>query len=91
MEINTHRRQMMVAAPAAKTENAPVIQPIDPVRVLAGTTQHAAPAGELHAKLQAMPEIDSDRVAAAKAEIQAGKITLNTADIAKAMLNFHRS
>ncbi|ELI7953335.1 flagellar biosynthesis anti-sigma factor FlgM, partial [Yersinia enterocolitica] len=45
----------------------------------------------LHAKLQKMPEIDSERIATAKADIQAGKIKLNTADIAQAMLNFHRS
>lgn len=91
MEINAHRRQMMVAAPTAKTENAPTIQAIAPVRAVVGTTQDAASAGELHAKLQAMPEVDSDRVAVAKADIQAAKIKLNSADIAKAMLNFHRS
>ena len=91
MEINVHRRQMMVAAPAAKTENAPAIQAIAPVRAVVSTTQHAASAGELHAKLQAMPEVDSEQVAVAKADIQAGKIKLNSADIAKAMLNFHRS
>ncbi|CNH03980.1 flagellar regulatory protein [Yersinia thracica] len=91
MEINAQRRQMMIATPTAKTENAPTIQAIAPVRAMASTTQHAASAGELHAKLQKMPEVDSERVATAKAAIQADKITLNTADIAKAMLNFHRS
>ncbi|MFL4556613.1 flagellar biosynthesis anti-sigma factor FlgM [Yersinia kristensenii] len=91
MEINAHRRQMMVAAPTAKTENSQSIQAIAPVRAVVGTTQHAASAGELHAKLQKMPEVDSERVATAKADIQADKIKLNTADIAKAMLNFHRS
>ncbi|EOV4174567.1 flagellar biosynthesis anti-sigma factor FlgM [Yersinia enterocolitica] len=91
MEINAQRRQMMIAAPTAKTENAPAIQAITPVQAVAITTQQAASAGELHAKLQKMPEIDSERVATAKADIQAGKIKLNTADIAQAMLNFHRS
>ncbi|HEN3250394.1 TPA: flagellar biosynthesis anti-sigma factor FlgM [Yersinia enterocolitica] len=90
MEINAQRRQMMIAAPTAKTENAPAIQAITPVQAVAITTQQAASAGELHAKLQKMPEIDSERVATAKADIQAGKIKLNTADIAQAMLNFHR-
>lgn len=91
MEINAHRRQIMVAAPAAKTENSQAIQAIAPVRSVVSTTQHAASAGELHAKLQKMPEADSERVAMAKADIQADKIKLNTADIARAMLNFHRS
>ncbi|MDN0122242.1 flagellar biosynthesis anti-sigma factor FlgM [Yersinia aleksiciae] len=91
MEINIHRRQAMVAAPTANAENAKVIQPIVATRAIANSTQQGASAGELHAKLQAMPDVDSERVAAAKADIQGGKITLNTADIAKAMLNFHRS
>lgn len=91
MEINAQRRQMMIAAPTGNTENTSSIQAITPVRAVVSTTQHAASAGELHAKLQKMPEIDSERVATAKADIQAGKIKLNTADIAQAMLNFHRS
>ena len=91
MEINAHRRQAVVATPTATTENSQVIQPIAPVKAMANTPQHGAVAGELHAKLQAMPDIDSERVAVIKADIQAGKIKLNTAEIAKAMLNFHRS
>ncbi|CNK97174.1 flagellar regulatory protein [Yersinia frederiksenii] len=91
MEINTHRQQMMVAAQVAKAENAPAIQAIVPIKAIADITQHSASTAELHAQLQAMPEVDSQRVAAAKADIQAGKVTLNSADIAKAIINFHRS
>ncbi|CFQ44315.1 flagellar biosynthesis anti-sigma factor FlgM [Yersinia bercovieri] len=92
MEINAHLRQAVVTTPTATTENPQAIQPIAPVKAMENTPQHGgAVAGELHAKLQAMPDIDSERVTAIKADIQAGKITLNTAEIAKAMLNFHRS
>ncbi|ELI7949815.1 flagellar biosynthesis anti-sigma factor FlgM, partial [Yersinia enterocolitica] len=35
MEINAQRRQMMIAAPTAKTENAPAIQAIAPVQPVA--------------------------------------------------------
>jgi negative regulator of flagellin synthesis FlgM len=91
MEISVNRRQVMIAVPTAKAEDSQSIQAITPVKGVAGTTQRAASAGELHAKLQAMPDVDNERIAAVKADIQAGKIILNAADIAKAMLNFHRS
>ncbi|AJJ10086.1 flagellar biosynthesis anti-sigma factor FlgM [Yersinia rohdei] len=91
MEINTHKQQMMSATSVAKNENAPVIQAIAPIKAIADTTQHTASTADLHKQLQAMPEIDGERIAAAKAEIQAGQIQLNSADIAKAMINFHRN
>ncbi|WP_145576301.1 flagellar biosynthesis anti-sigma factor FlgM [Yersinia alsatica] len=91
MEINANRQQMMVAKPIAKNENAPKVQAIAPINAIADTMQHSASTAELHQQLGAMPEIDTNSIAAVKADIQAGKITLNSADIAKAMINFHRS
>lgn len=91
MEINANRQQMMVAKPIATNENAPKVQAIAPINAIADTTKHSTSSAELHQQLSAMPETDNESVTAAKADIQAGKITLNSADIAKAMINFHRS
>ncbi|SFN35331.1 flagellar biosynthesis anti-sigma factor FlgM [Izhakiella capsodis] len=41
-------------------------------------------------QLQEEPEIDQQKVAACKAELQAGNLTVDTDELARAMMDFHR-
>lgn len=87
MEINPHRRQTVVAQPIS-TNTVSLVKVIAPIKPIANDSQHST--GDWHAKLAAMPEVDRERVALTQTAIQTGEITLNSADIAKAILNVHR-
>ncbi|WP_145480701.1 flagellar biosynthesis anti-sigma factor FlgM [Yersinia similis] len=87
MEINTHRRRPFIVQPVS-TDTQSAVQAIAPIKAVVNDNNYAT--SDLHAKLDAMQEVDSKTVDAAKAAIQAGKITLDSAAVARAILNFHR-
>ncbi|WP_145476489.1 flagellar biosynthesis anti-sigma factor FlgM [Yersinia similis] len=87
MEINTHRRQPFIVQPVS-TDTQSAVQAITPIKAVVNDNNYAT--SDLHTKLDAMPEVDSEKIDAAKAAIQAGKITLDSAAVARAILNFHR-
>ncbi len=86
MEINTHRRRPYVAQPVS-TDTVSAVKAIEPIKAVTNNPHYAT--SDLHAQLDAMPEVDSEKVDAAKAAILAGRITLDSAAVARAILNFH--
>lgn len=86
MEIKTHRRQPYVAQPVS-TDTVSAVKAIEPIKTVTNNPHYTT--SDLHAQLDAMPEVDSEKVDATKAAIQAEKIILDSAAVTRAILNFH--
>lgn len=87
MEISRHFKPSL----ATITDTASV-RPASPRSTVQPAARQAEslPLEQMHEALQAMPEVDLDRVAAIKQALQRGEISTDVGELASSMLSYHR-
>lgn len=87
MEISRHFKP---AIPTPTETASPRPANARPAAPLASRQVQSLPLEQMHDALQAMPEVDIDRVAAIKQALQRGEISTDVGELASSMLSFHR-
>lgn len=87
MEISRHLKPAIAMATETSSSRPANARP---AAQLAPRQAESLPLEKMHDALQAMPEVDMDRVAAVKQALQRGEISTDVGALASSMLSYHR-